>query len=350
MGKIDKLEFCIGIFEAESKTVVAGREARYYVDLANCTPNTQDVIISFDIYRYYPSQESRHPQDHHAYFDKWISLDPCSTRIEIKYDWIYNIHFLVGDNIEDCDEKWIGPMNKEGMYSVHLILMDHEKNIMSEVVLFQDVVVSIESENDFDEMFAFLKLVDLRNLGLVRNWCISMADRSIEDKDIVILQGKDYKNMRLVIDYFNEYCSQKHVTFRLYLKEMPGDGILEVGDDKISILTQAQMSYEDALQRGLLLCDPSVDQIDLSGMIMAGLNEMPLLVQEKSPLKTLCTTADCGLYFCDYDAFAACLDVLLGNPTLRKRIGSNGTQCCASLYEWAKFLGDLKSDLGCEYK
>jgi len=54
-------------------------------------------------------------------------------------------------------------------------------------------------------------------------------------------------------------------------------------------------------------------------------NEIPLLIPEaNTTLKQICVSANCGMYYRDAADARLCLEFLLANDGIRKRLGSNG--------------------------
>jgi glycosyltransferase involved in cell wall biosynthesis len=65
----------------------------------------------------------------------------------------------------------------------------------------------------------------------------------------------------------------------------------------------------------------------------------PILVQEAAdPLKEHCLRGQCGLYYSNSREFGAALELLLGDPRLRKALGENGFGYVRKNYAWPEIL------------
>jgi glycosyltransferase involved in cell wall biosynthesis len=56
-------------------------------------------------------------------------------------------------------------------------------------------------------------------------------------------------------------------------------------------------------------------------------------------LKDNCLKADGGLYYTDYEEFAACLDILLAEPDLRRDLAKSGQRYAQANYGWEAIVG-----------
>lgn len=338
----DEPDVCIGIFKARSKFAKYREENFYEINLTNCSNNIRKLLISFDIYRFYTSKSPVHPHDHHAFFNKWITLNPNSTKLQIKYDWSGDIKFIINGSEEKYDERWIAPMNEEGLYSIHLVLLDKEQIKKSELVLIQELTKPKKVQEEIKSMFSILKLVNIDNLAYLEGYNnLNKNNITKKDKNIILLQGKDRKMIHKTIDYFSLYQQRESKNLRLFVPYLDDDVINKV-KNTTRIISSENLSYEEALKSSILLCDPSIDNIDLSSVINAWLNQIPLLVHEKSLLKDLCTITNSCLYFNNYQDFEACVDFFSYNNLIREKIEGNAVQHGIELYNWIKFLDGLK--------
>jgi glycosyltransferase involved in cell wall biosynthesis len=94
----------------------------------------------------------------------------------------------------------------------------------------------------------------------------------------------------------------------------------------------------------------SVHPSHLESLCMAALESMairtPIFVQEKTdPLKQHCINGKGGLYYADYQEFAAGLDLFLRDEKLRKVMGNNGFGYVTDNYSWSKVMDKYKKML-----
>ena len=144
-----------------------------------------------------------------------------------------------------------------------------------------------------------------------------------------------------LIDYFLRYYRKnpnlKLVLIGKLLMELPAHpGIRYLGF----------VSPEDknaAMRGALATIHPSY----LESLCMAALESMavqtPIFVQAKTaPLKQHCINGKGGIYYEDYQEFAAGLDLLLNNKRLREVLGNNGFVYVRENYSWPKVVDKYK--------
>jgi glycosyltransferase involved in cell wall biosynthesis len=311
-------EICIGSFRAASKLIRPNRDNEYYAELTNCTNKSIKVFIVFDIYKYYSSRPSEHPRDHHAYYGKWINLGPYRNDLKIVYNWSETIKFEINGATETSDDKWIGPMDQEGLYSIHLFLKNGNETF--ELIIFQELNKIERINSSILEMFGILEVVDICKIIVKKNCGPSKP----EVKDKLFLCGKDRDMISKVKDYFCHY------------------------DNSNLTLHCDDLMQEDALKRSLILCDPSIKPSDLTGILNAWLNGIPLLISENSVIGDICKISNSGLSFENFDEFKSCLDFLLNNEKAREAIGNCNRHFGEEIYIWVKFLSRLKEYIDTE--
>lgn len=324
-------EICIGSFRAKSKFIKPGEKNEYEAVLTNCSPERRNVLISFDIYKYYPTKASAHPQDHHAYYAKWLSFDPYSTELRIRYNWIDDVEFIVKDSPIDCDDKWIGPMKSEGIYSIHLVLIEGDEK--TELALFQELTAMDITTGYLREMFGLLDIFRLNEI--IVNISDSVSD--IMDKKIIILSGNDVDAVNNTIDFFRKYHEKENCNFYLFIPKSDG-----IKPDEPFILGNEEITYKEALRQSILLCDPSVKKMDLNNLLNSWINGIPMLIPEKSPLRELCSIANSGSFFKDYDTLKSRVNAYLSRQTLAIEKDMQNVCFGLEIYEWIKFLTYLK--------
>jgi hypothetical protein len=81
---------------------------------------------------------------------------------------------------------------------------------------------------------------------------------------------------------------------------------------------------EDQLRRASLVWVVD-DTAYLSAVDFALANQIAILVPEaNAAMKHICVAADCGMYYRDTADAQLCLDFLLSNDSIRRRMGANG--------------------------
>jgi len=330
--RVDKEpDICIGSFSATSKFIKPGERNEYVAVLTNCSPESRNVLVSFDIYKYYPTRTSEHPKDHHAYYSKWLSLDPYSTEIRIDYNWIDDIKFIINNSRIECDDKWIGPMKGEGIYSVHLVLIEGGEK--TELVLFQELTSMNITKGAIREMLGLLDIFHLNDIMI--NNCDLAPD--ISGKKIVVLSAKDIDAVYNIMQFFRKYHEKENCNFYLFIQKFDG---IELDDP--FILRNDKITYKDALRQSALLCDPSVKKIGLDNLITSWINGIPMLIPENSPMRELCSITNSGCFFDDYDTFKSCLNVHLSREPSTMEIDLRNALFGLEIYMWIKFLTYLK--------
>jgi hypothetical protein len=323
-------DICIGSFRAASKFIWPGERNEYFVELTNCNEECIRAHLVFDIYRYYSTKAARHPEDHHAYFSKWIDLNPQSSELKIEYNWGDNIKFIMNESIESYDDKWIGPMNQEGLYSIHLVLMKEVRN--QELVIFQELRPMDNVKSAITEMFNISKIFDINDIIYGFKDVLS----NVGDRNLIFIGGDDIDKIKEIIEYFFKY---NRTDLILYIQNK--ERINADFDDKSFILANDKITHGEALKKSILMCDPSNHVRDLTGILNAWLNGIPILVNENSILREICMMTNSGLSFRDYDEFKSCLDFYISNPKERKAIGNNNMQLGIEMYYWLRFLKGL---------
>lgn len=339
---------CIGIAKAESATVFQGVATNYFVDITNITGKSHDLLISFDIYHFDPQRPSRHPQDHHAYFNKMLSSSEKSMNLAINYDWLYNLLFIIDGEALGCDEKWVGPANEEGLYSVHFTLMNNEKEKISELVLFQKLSKKRRHISNVDFMFDILKLVDHERIILAKDECQSI-DIHETNNSIIILIASDDASFIEIMTFIKSYSKNDNSKLKWFIegqKNLAKKIVTYNGNTMI--ITRENLSYEEALRNAFVICDFSENTANLSSLITAGINKIPLVVREGSPLKDLCVEANAGLYFRNYEDFEGVINYLRSQSQAITIMGMNGFRHATPLYEWIKFLFGLRGYMEAE--
>jgi glycosyltransferase involved in cell wall biosynthesis len=158
------------------------------------------------------------------------------------------------------------------------------------------------------------------------------------DQPFVLYAGRHElgKNVGLLVDYFRRYRSTHQSDVRLVLigpGDMPvpieaGEGIIDLG------LIPSQDKW-DAYAAAAVVCQPSVKESFSLTIMEAWAVGTPVLVHAQGAVTSdHCQRANGGLYFSNYAEFEACLEVLLTQPDLRRRLGQQGHAYVLRNFSW----------------
>lgn len=163
--------------------------------------------------------------------------------------------------------------------------------------------------------------------------------------DFVLYAGRreEGKNTPLLVEYFRRFAAERPGLASLVLVgsgkvDIPADSLLLVHD--LGRLPEAAKS--DAFAAASVFCTPSVNE-SLSIVLMESwLAGRPALVNRHC--EVTCehvTRSGGGLSFGNYHEFAACLEMLLGNPGLADKLGSAGRSYVFREYNWDSVIQRL---------
>ncbi len=156
--------------------------------------------------------------------------------------------------------------------------------------------------------------------------------------DFVLVAGrKDQgKNTPLLLDYWRRYIYQRRPLLRLVFIG-PGDITVppDVAETVIDLGFLPRQDKYDAYHAALLLCQPSVNESFSLVLMESWLAERPALVHAGCAVtREQCQKANAGLYFADYDEFAAALDYLQANPDTARILGRQGRRYVLANFHW----------------
>jgi glycosyltransferase involved in cell wall biosynthesis len=149
-----------------------------------------------------------------------------------------------------------------------------------------------------------------------------------------IEQGKGCGEL---IEFFLRYC-RKHPNLNLVLI---GKLLMELPvHPRIRCLGFISPEDKNAAMRGALA---TIHPSYFESLCMAALESMaiqtPIFVQEKTdPLKQHCINGKGGIYYANYQEFAAGLDLFLKDDKLRRLMGYNGYEYVRENYSWPKVV------------
>lgn len=150
------------------------------------------------------------------------------------------------------------------------------------------------------------------------------------------------KNTPLLLDYWARYWREtgQGRGARLVLLG-PGEVALPAAaaDGFVDLGFVPAQDKRDALAAAAVFCLPSVNESFSIALMESWLHETPALVHGRCAVTVEhCRKSNGGLYFTDYDEFAATLDYLLDHPVTAARMGQGGRRYVLDNYQWPRVI------------
>ena len=144
------------------------------------------------------------------------------------------------------------------------------------------------------------------------------------------------KNTPLLLDYVDTYRKRRQSDIPLVLT---GSGEYTPPEtlrhDILDFGFVSETEKREAMAGAAAFIHPSTNESFGIVLLEAWLAGTPALVHAKSDvLRWQCENANAGLWFAYYPEFEAMLDILLNQPDLRNRLGSNGRRHVKSAFTW----------------
>ena len=148
------------------------------------------------------------------------------------------------------------------------------------------------------------------------------------------------KNTPLLIDYWQRYKLKSDNDVVLVLV---GSGSVEIPPSAQShILDLGFVSSQDkydAFAAASVFCMPSVNESFSIVIMESWLAGTPVLVNGQCAVtKEHCQRNNGGLYFSNYEEFAATVDYMMENPVIAEQMGQNGRQYVLDNYQWPTII------------
>ncbi len=155
------------------------------------------------------------------------------------------------------------------------------------------------------------------------------------------------KNTPLLLNYFDYYRQRNKKRLRLVLL---GSGEVEIPEDCADeIVDLGYLSHRDkydAHPAAAFLCQPSLNESLSITLMESWLAEVPVLVHGGCAVtKDHCLKSNGGLFFEDYFEFEECVNLLLDNAELRRRMGGSGRRYVEENYNWPLVIKRFKEAL-----
>ena len=150
------------------------------------------------------------------------------------------------------------------------------------------------------------------------------------------------KNVPLLLQFWQRYHQENGRSAHLVLI---GPGKTDVPPEASIIdlgFVSAQDKY-DAYAAANIFCLPSTNESFSIVTMESWLTETPVLVHGYCAVtREHCLNSNGGLYFTNYEEFAATVDYLLDNPLIAQQMGKNGRQYVLANYQWPTVIDKYK--------
>lgn len=196
-------------------------------------------------------------------------------------------------------------------------------------------------------------VLDRFNLKNIHSTIIGPGIDSINDDDNSEFKNKYNFPYILYVGRVDESkgCNILYSYFKQFKAQFPSDLKLIFAGPKIQefenntdviYLGKVDDSEKDyLLNNTLIFVMPSFFESFSIATMEAWLAKKPVLVNEQCDvLKGHCEKSNGGLYFEDYESFAACLNLLLSDSKLRQAMGSNGYEYVQNNYTWKNVVNN----------
>ncbi len=133
----DTFDIALGLFEAASSTVMAGRLCRYVVRIANVSEKVVPVQV---IIQMSSMTAANVPAPPAVNFARHCTIPPRRAMvIECHYDWRNTAVFIVDQAASRPDKFWIGEIKTGQRYVVSAILSDHSGKHLDRLDIYQEL-------------------------------------------------------------------------------------------------------------------------------------------------------------------------------------------------------------------
>ncbi|MCX6776174.1 MAG: glycosyltransferase family 4 protein [Candidatus Micrarchaeota archaeon] len=155
------------------------------------------------------------------------------------------------------------------------------------------------------------------------------------------------KNLPTLVNFFSKYKNRNKNGLTLVLI---GPGKTEISQkQKDFVLDLSFIPLQDkydAYSAASLLCQPSLNESFSLVVMESWVCGTPVIVNEAcGPTKEFCVKSNGGLWFSDYYEFEECINLILKDPKLAKKLGSNGRNYVLKNFNWDKITSDFISFL-----
>ena len=152
------------------------------------------------------------------------------------------------------------------------------------------------------------------------------------------------KNTHLLVAHWSRYVQERQNETKLLLV---GPGKIEVpaamAGSVIDLGFIPAPDKYDAYAAASILCQPSTNESFSLVIMESWLTGTPVLVNGRCAVtREHCRRNNGGLYFTNYDEFAATIDYLMANPAVAQQMGQNGRQYVLDNYQWPTIIAKYR--------
>jgi hypothetical protein len=132
----EHIDVGLGWLGADASVAVLGQSSRYVIRVANVGDKVWRGMVVIDITS---AEGSNAPQERYASFAKQLTVGPCSsTALEIQYDWLAQVAFVIDGSVSSPDEFCQGRVTKLAQrWAVHAVLMDMRRERLDQLTIYQ---------------------------------------------------------------------------------------------------------------------------------------------------------------------------------------------------------------------
>jgi hypothetical protein len=126
----------LGYLGSDASVAVRGQPSRYIIRVANVRDKVWRGMVVIDII----SAEGSNPrQERYASFATQLTVEPRSaTAIEIQYDWLAQVAFVIDGSVSSPDEFCQGRVTQLAQrWAVHAVLMDMRRERLDQLTIYQ---------------------------------------------------------------------------------------------------------------------------------------------------------------------------------------------------------------------
>jgi glycosyltransferase involved in cell wall biosynthesis len=156
------------------------------------------------------------------------------------------------------------------------------------------------------------------------------------DGDFLMYAGRidEGKGCGQMLEFFLQYKAQRKMDVKLVLIGKAAMRIPERPDIRMLGFVSEEDKINGMSAATVLLMPSQMESLSIVTLEAWSVGTPALVNGNCAVLRGHCIRSNGGLYYTDYDEFAACLDVLLENRQLALALGENGKKYIQQNYQW----------------